>query len=227
MAKNTSQSKERKARSEQLARAQKKKERIVFFSALAALLLVIAVVVVIIVITLPKTTNYVCLNVTYTDENGVQHTGDIVIKLDPDQAPITVANFKQLVSEGFYDGLIFHRVIEDFMIQGGGYDASMNERDAESIKGEFSANGVANNIKHVRGTVSMARTSVYDSASSQFFIVHKTSANNTASLDGQYAAFGYVIEGMDIVDAIAALDTDSNDRPLTNVVINSATFVKR
>ncbi len=228
MAKNTSASRERRERAQQLARAQKKKERIILISAIAALIVIIAVAATLIIMNLPKdeTTNTVCINVTYTDAAGKKHTGDIIVELDPESAPITVENFKKLVSEGFYDGLIFHRVIEGFMIQGGGFDANMKEKDADSIKGEFSANGVNNGIKHVRGTISMARTDVYDSASSQFFIVHETSDNNTQSLDGLYAAFGHVTKGMEIVDAIAALETDSNDQPTKNVVINSITFVK-
>ena len=228
MAKNTSASRERRERAQQLALAQKKKERIILISAIAALVVIIAVATIIIIMNLPKdeTTNTVCINVTYTDANGKKHTGDIIVELDPENAPITVANFKKLVSEGFYDGLVFHRIIEGFMIQGGGFDTSMNEKDADTIKGEFSANGVDNGIKHVRGTISMARTSVYNSASSQFFIVHETSDNNTESLDGLYAAFGHVISGMEIVDAIAALETDDDDRPTKNVVINSITFVK-
>lgn len=228
MANNSSASRERRERAAQLAKAQKKKERIILISSIAAILLVIAAVVAIIILTLPKdeTTNTVCINVTYTDKNGKKQTGNIIVKLDPENAPITVENFKKLVSEGFYDGLIFHRVIDGFMIQGGGFDKNMNEKDAATIKGEFSLNGVDNPIKHVRGTISMARTNIYDSASSQFFIVHETSENNTASLDGKYAAFGHVIEGMDIVDAIASCTTDSNDKPTINIVINSITFVK-
>ena len=113
--------------------------------------------------------------------------------------PITVANFCKLANEGFYDGLTFHRVIEGFMIQGGDPNGDGTGGSDATIKGEFTANGVENPLSHVRGTISMARSSAYDSASSQFFIMHKT---NT-SLDGQYAAFGNVTSGIEVVDAIA------------------------
>lgn len=136
-----------------------------------------------------------------------------VIKLElyPEVAPITVANFEKLVKEGFYDGLIFHRVIPGFMIQGGdplgeGYGGS-----DEKIKGEFASNGVKNDLKHTRGVISMARSMDKNSASSQFFIMHADAPH----LDGDYAAFGKVIEGMDAVDEIASCDTDMRDKPLT------------
>ena len=136
-------------------------------------------------------TNYVKLEM----ENG----DSMIIELYPDEAPITVRNFKKLVSRHYYDGTVFHRVIEGFMIQGGDPNGDgMGGSDA-TIKGEFTANGVENPLSHVRGTISMARSSAYDSASSQFFIMHKT---NT-SLDGQYAAFGNVTSGIEVVDAIA------------------------
>ena len=223
MAKNTSASRERRERAQQLALAQKKKERIILISAIAALVVIIAVATIIIIMNLPKdeTTNTVCINVTHTDANGKKHTGDIIVELDPENAPITVANFKKLVSEGFYDGLVFHRIIEGFMIQGGGFDTSMNEKDADTIKGEFSANGVDNGIKHVRGTISMARTSVYNSASSQFFIVHQDSVY----LDGQYSSFGYTVYGMDVVDEIASIPTDYSDRPKIAVRIKKVTII--
>ncbi|MBQ9773616.1 MAG: peptidylprolyl isomerase [Clostridia bacterium] len=183
-------------------------------------------------------TDLVRLNVSYTDSDGQKYTGDILVQLDADEAPITVANFQELVSEGFYDGLTFHRVMENFMIQGGDPKGNGTGGSDKDIVGEFSANGIENNIAHVRGTISMARegerydsngnviSTGYDTASSQFFIVHKTSTNNTLSLDGKYAAFGQVIFGMETVDGIATLDTDSNNKPLETVKINSATFVK-
>lgn len=147
--------------------------------------------------------------------------GDVIkAELYPDLAPITVANFENLVNEHFYDGLIFHRVISGFMIQGGGYDVNGNEKAAASIKGEFAANGVKNDLKHTKGVLSMARTSVPDSASSQFFIMHKDSPH----LDGQYAAFGKVTEGIEVVDKIAGVQTDSSDKPVTPVVIQSITM---
>lgn len=138
-------------------------------------------------------------------ENGK----NIKLELYPDKAPITVANFLKLVGEGFYDGLIFHRVIKGFMIQGGDPTGTGMGGASEKIKGEFSANGVPNDIKHVRGAVSMARSKHPDSASSQFFIMHE----DYPYLDGQYAAFGRVTEGMDAVDEIACSETDQSDRP--------------
>lgn len=129
----------------------------------------------------------------------VEGYGTIECALNANVAPITVANFCKLVNEGFYDGLTFHRVIEGFMIQGGDPNGDGTGGSDTTIKGEFSANGVENPLSHVRGTISMARSSAYDSASSQFFIMHKT---NT-SLDGQYAAFGNVTSGIEVVDAIA------------------------
>lgn len=134
----------------------------------------------------------------YHAEIEIEDYGKISLVLDGNTAPITVANFVKLANEGFYDGLTFHRVIKDFMIQGGdpegtGYGGSENK-----IKGEFAANGVENNIKHVRGVISMARSQAYDSASCQFFIVHETSPH----LDGSYAAFGYVTDGIEVVDSI-------------------------
>ncbi len=128
----------------------------------------------------------------------VKKYGTIVLELDPENAPITVQNFVDLVNEGFYDGLTFHRIIEDFMIQGGDPDADGTGGSPNTIKGEFSANGVTNSISHVRGVISMARSSDMDSASSQFFICNA----DATYLDGQYAAFGRVVRGMDVVDAI-------------------------
>ena len=142
-------------------------------------------------------------------ENGKE----IKLELYPEKAPITVENFLKLVGEGFYDGLIFHRVISGFMIQGGDPEGTGMGGAKEKIKGEFKANGVPNDIRHVRGVISMARSRMPDSASSQFFIVHEDAPH----LDGQYAAFGKVVEGMDAVDEIAAVKTDYNDRPITDV----------
>ena len=158
----------------------------------------------------------------------VKDYGKITVELYPDIAPITVENFKKLVSEGFYDGLIFHRVIESFMIQGGcpegtglggNTDANGNRIN---IKGEFSINGVKNNLEHTRGVISMARSQLLNSASSQFFICHQDAPH----LDGKYAAFGKVTDGMDVVDAIAIVKTNDNDKPLEDVVINSITFAE-
>ena len=142
----------------------------------------------------------------------VQGYGTIKVGLDANAAPITVANFKKLVNEGFYNGLTFHRIISGFMIQGGDPNGDGTGGSSETIKGEFTANGVNNSLKHTRGAISMARSSANDSASSQFFIVHETSDSNSRSLDGKYACFGYVTEGMEVVDAICAnvSPTDNN-----------------
>ena len=128
----------------------------------------------------------------------VEEYGDITLELDADTAPITVTNFIKLVNEGFYNGLTFHRIIDGFMIQGGDPNGNGTGGSKEKIKGEFLANGVENNISHKRGVISMARSSIMDSASSQFFIVHEDST----FLDGNYAAFGHVTSGMDVVDKI-------------------------
>lgn len=141
-------------------------------------------------------------------ENGKK----IKLELYPEKAPITVENFLKLVKDGFYDGLIFHRVIKDFMIQGGDPQGTGMGGAKDKIKGEFLMNGVPNDIRHERGVISMARAQNPNSASSQFFIVHKDSF----FLDGQYAAFGRVIEGMDAVDEIAGVKTDFSDRPLND-----------
>lgn len=159
-------------------------------------------------------TNYVMIE--------VKGKGKIVVALRPDTAPLTVANFKKLVANGFYDGLIFHRVINEFMVQGGGFTTNYKSKPADTITGEFASNGIENDLLHVRGVISMARTSVMDSASSQFFIMHA----DTESLDGEYAAFGYVIAGLSTVDKIASVPTYSNDYPQSNVVIKSVYFVE-
>ena len=154
--------------------------------------------------------------VTIEMENGKK----IKIELYPDVAPITVANFEKLVNEGFYDGLIFHRVISGFMIQGGDPQGTGMGGSSEKIKGEFLANGVPNNLKHTRGVISMARSQNPDSASSQFFIMHKDAPH----LDGQYAAFGRVVGGMETVDEIAETKTDFRDRPLKEQRIKKVTI---
>ncbi len=142
-----------------------------------------------------------------TMENG----GKITIKLLPEHAPKTVENFQKLANEGFYEGLIFHRVINGFMIQGGDPTGTGMGGSEETIIGEFTANGVDNALSHKRGVISMARSQNMNSASSQFFIVHQDSL----FLDGQYAAFGEVVSGMEVVDAIASVETDPSDKPLT------------
>lgn len=128
----------------------------------------------------------------------IRDYGTIAVELDADAAPITVANFLKLAKGGFYDGLTFHRIINGFMMQGGDPEGTGMGGSSEKIKGEFSANGVKNDLSHTRGAISMARSQAMDSASSQFFIVHQDST----FLDGQYACFGYVTDGMDVVDAI-------------------------
>lgn len=144
-------------------------------------------------------------------DNGSQ----IKIELDPAAAPITVANFEKLVKEGFYDGLTFHRIIPGFMIQGGDPLGNGTGGSKENIKGEFASNGVNNPLKHTRGVISMARAMDPNSASSQFFIMHADAPH----LDGDYAAFGKVVEGMDVVDQIAHERTDFRDKPLNKVVM--------
>ena len=153
--------------------------------------------------------------VTFEMENG-----DIMkAELYPEVAPNTVNNFVSLVKKGFYDGLIFHRVISGFMIQGGDPEGTGIGGPGYSIKGEFAQNGVENNLVHDAGVLSMARAMHPDSAGSQFFIMHK----NAPHLDGAYAAFGKVTEGMDVVNQIAETDTDYSDRPLDEQKIKSMT----
>jgi peptidyl-prolyl cis-trans isomerase B (cyclophilin B) len=150
-------------------------------------------------------------------ENGAK----IELELYPEVAPITVKNFEILVSKGFYDGLTFHRVIPGFMIQGGDPLGNGMGGADENIKGEFRANGVNNTLKHTRGVISMARAFDPNSASSQFFIMHADAPH----LDGQYAAFGKVVSGIDAVDEIASIPTDYNDRPKIAVRIKKAYIV--
>lgn len=163
-----------------------------------------------------------CENATDYVKIEMENGGEIVVELDAKSAPITVANFKKLVGQGFYDGLIFHRVISGFMIQGGDPQGTGMGGSDENIKGEFAINGVNNPISHKRGTISMARSQAPNSASSQFFICH-ADAN---FLDGQYAAFGKVVSGIEIVDRIAACDTNRNDRPLDEQKMKAVYFVE-
>ena len=147
-------------------------------------------------------------------------SGDIIkAELYPDIAPQSVRNFISLINKGFYDGLIFHRVIKGFMIQGGDPEGIGIGGPGYSIKGEFAINGFQNDLKHTAGVLSMARSQMPDSAGSQFFIMHKTSPH----LDGDYAAFGKITEGMEVVNRIAGTDTDWNDRPTTPQVMKSVT----
>lgn len=141
----------------------------------------------------------------------------MTVELDSTAAPITVENFVALAKKGFYDGLIFHRVIEGFMIQGGDPTGTGCGGPGHSIKGEFAANGVKNPLKHTRGVISMARSANPNSAGSQFFIMHMDAPH----LDGQYAAFGKMTDGFETLDAIATVDTDYSDRPLTEQKIKT------
>lgn len=153
---------------------------------------------------------------------SVKGYGEIVVRLRPDVAPISAQNFKDLVARGYYNGTVFHRVYPGFMIQGGA-----GEEELTPIKGEFSANGVDNPLLHVRGVLSMARTKIMDSATSQFFLMHA----DYPSLNGQYAAFGYIVAGLDTVDQICEIELGSNpytgerSTPLTEVLIDSVVFV--
>ena len=153
--------------------------------------------------------------VTFEMENGTIMKAELY----PEVAPNTVNNFISLVKKGFYDGLIFHRVISGFMIQGGCPDGTGMGGPGYSIKGEFSQNGFKNDLKHTEGVLSMARAMDPNSAGSQFFIMHKTSPH----LDGSYAAFGKLIEGMDVVNEIASVPTDYMDRPIVGCVMKKVT----
>ena len=158
-------------------------------------------------------------------EIEVANYGTIKLELDADTAPITVTNFIKLANEGFYNGLTFHRIIDGFMIQGGDPLGNGTGGSDQTIKGEFSSNGVENDIAHARGVISMARSRLMDSASSQFFIMHRDKPH----LDGDYAAFGYVTEGMEVVDAICANtkveDKNGSVKPENQPVITSITVI--
>ena len=156
--------------------------------------------------------------ITITMENGKQ----IKLELYPEAAPITVQNFIDLVQKGYYNGLTFHRVISGFMIQGGCPNGTGTGGHGYQIKGEFASNGVDNPIKHTRGVISMARAMDPNSAGSQFFIMHQDAPH----LDGSYAAFGKVTEGMDVVDEIASVRTDWNDKPLQPQVIKEIVYTE-
>ena len=162
-------------------------------------------------------------------EIRVKDFGTMTAELYPEKAPKTVANFVKLAEEGFFDGLIFHRIIKGFMIQGGGYNEEMDHKDADSIKGEFKANGfMTNDLKHTRGVLSMARTSDPDSASSQFFVMHMDAPH----LDAQYAGFGKLTEGYEVLDAIASVKTGNygwymQDVPKSPVVIETIAVISK
>ena len=169
-----------------------------------------------------ETTEYVKLT--------IKHYGDVVIRLRPDIAPITVANFQKLVGEGFYNGLTFHRIYKGFMIQGGDPKGDGTGGSGTTIKGEFRINGVQNDLSHITGVISMARRSTpYDSATSQFFICN---ADASASLDGSYAGFGYVVAGLDVILTVSEVEVTTNSSgenslPLETVVIENICFVKK
>ena len=200
------------------SRAQRQKEKRIALIAVLVLVVLIAGYAV-----------YACYQanrIDYRDENDpvatitLQNGKKIIVELYPDKAPNTVANFVELANSGFYDGLTFHRVIKDFMIQGGDPKGDGTGGPGYAIRGEFSQNGFTANddLHHVRGVISMARATPFDSAGSQFFIMH----GDAAHLDGAYAAFGMVVKGIENVDAIANVQTNpSNDRPLTDQVIKS------
>ena len=162
-----------------------------------------------------KTTDFVKIE--------MQSGDSIIVELNPSVAPVTVENFKNLVSQGFYNGLIFHRVISGFMIQGGDPQGTGMGGSKQTIKGEFKVNGVNNPLSHERGVISMARSQFYNSASSQFFICHE----DAKFLDGQYAAFGRVVEGIETVDKIAAVATDYSDRPISEQRMKTVCFAEK
>ena len=162
-----------------------------------------------------KTTDFVKIE--------MQSGDSIIVELNPSVAPVTVENFKNLVSQGFYNGFIFHRVISGFMIQGGDPQGTGMGGSKQTIKGEFKVNGVNNPLSHERGVISMARSQFYNSASSQFFICHA----DAKFLDGQYAAFGRVVEGIETVDKIAAVATDYSDRPISEQRMKTVCFAEK
>ena len=174
------------------------KKIILIALAVVAAALIAGVVLAVTGLTDKTTNNGDLLSGKHYVQMEIENYGTITAELDADTAPITVTNFMKLTESGFYDGLTFHRIISGFMIQGGDPNGNGTGGSAEYIKGEFSANGVKNNMKHERGVLSMARSSQPDSARSQFFIMHEAAPH----LDGQYAAFGKVLSGMDVVDAI-------------------------
>ena len=157
------------------------------------------------------------INIRIIMENNHQMEAELY----PDVAPITVENFVSLIKEKFFDGIIFHRVISGFMIQGGDPTGTGMGGSSNNIKGEFLANGVVNNLKHTRGVLSMARTNDPNSASSQFFIMHE----DAPYLDGQYAAFGKVVKGIEVVDEIASVQTDRRDKPLQDQKIKTIELI--
>lgn len=167
-----------------------------------------------------------CAQPQQTEHQYVKMTikdfGTVIIELRPDQAPITCDNFVKLVSEGYYDGLTFHRIIDELLIQGGDPKGNGTGGPGYSIKGEFKSNGVNNTLSHARGAISMARATDPNSAGSQFFFVLR----DYTSWDGNYAVFGYVVEGMEVLDKVGGVDCDSSDKPLEDVVIEKAELLE-
>ncbi len=158
----------------------------------------------------------------------VRDFGEMTAELYPDKAPNTVKNFLSLIERGFFEGMIFHRIIKGFMIQGGGFDESFTQKEADAIRGEFIANGfMQNDLRHTRGVLSMARTSDPNSASSQFFVMHRDAPH----LDAQYAGFGKLTDGFDVLDAIASVKTGRmgwyDDVPKTPVVIDRVEIIEK
>lgn len=243
------QAKERREQIEREKREKERRQNRIVWGIVGGVLAVILIVVGLIFATRPKNqsnepavekymdtsyvtseeqTDLVHLTVTYTNKENQKIRGHIYVQLAPDVAPITVANFKNLVGSGFYNGLTFHRVYPGFMIQGGDPKGDGTGGSGTNIKGEFSANGVENNLSHKRGVLSMARGSYsMDSASSQFFIV----LEDSTYLDGNYAAFGYVVSGMETADEIANVELITVDsqtkKPAHPVTIESAVFVTK
>jgi peptidyl-prolyl cis-trans isomerase B (cyclophilin B) len=191
------------------------------FMALVSFILVSLITGIIMITSMPHITTYISDYIK--DDNYVaiiklSGGGKMKIELFDEVAPISVENFKEIANSGAYTGSVFHRVIENFMIQGGIVNAQTTP-----ITGEFSSNGIENNLLHVRGVISMARTGIPDSATSQFFIMHK----DYPSLNGEYAAFGYLLNGYDVLDRIATTATNSSDRPITDIVIKSIKVRKK
>ena len=153
---------------------------------------------------------------------SVEGYGEIVVCLREDIAPITVENFKNLVKNGYYNGLIFHRVVKDFIIEGGEQNRDGVMSETEMIEGEFNSNGFDNDLSHIRGVLSMSRTNIPDSAESKFFIV----CSDSHHLDGEYAAFGYVVAGMEVVDKIQSCEVDYGSKPCEDVIISSIKLAK-
>ena len=208
---------ERQRAAEAAAKKEKNAHTAALVGAVAAIVAAVAVFAVAIVL-------IVSGSKTYYADITIENYGTVTVKLDADAAPFTCENFISLAESGFYDGLTFHRIMEGFMMQGGDPDGNGTGGASKKIKGEFSANGWDNPISHVRGTISMARSETYDSASSQFFIVHEDST----FLDGKYAAFGQVVAGMEVVDAICTeaepIDNNGTIPAAKQPVITSVTI---